>query len=195
MHRGLQVCQTIHGMQTLFLQRSEGMCTGQHEGPSPERITSWLKKLIPICSCVVLGSLWAVDSHFVFGFLRWYLSLVFRPASIFAYFTCQQFTPSQAKGLLNSSNRSKIHHQLRCGAKEKQRRDLLIFLPLWEELNWAQNWTRCPDPLDFNRTAWAACHFPRVHSALSPKYICISFFQGSRSRFSPGRLCLPCLFP
>lgn len=81
----------------------------------------------------------SVNSHFVFGFLMWYLSLVFRLVSIFAHFTYQHLTPSQAKGLLNSSNRFKVHHKLRCGAKEKQRRDLLIFLPLWEELNWVQN--------------------------------------------------------
>lgn len=73
----------------------------------------------------------SVNSHFMFGFLMWYLSPVFRLSSVFAHFTSySSLPPPQAKGLLNSRNRFKAHDKLRCGAKEKQRRDLLVFLPL-----------------------------------------------------------------
>lgn len=68
----------------------------------------------------------SVNSHFVSDFLMWYLSSVFRLASIFACFTSYSSSPPQAKDLLNSSNRFKVHHKLRCGAKESSREACLF---------------------------------------------------------------------
>lgn len=112
----------------------------------------------------MLGSFWLVNSLCQHSLCVWLFDVIFITCfqtSIYLWvlYQYQQFTPLPGtKGLLNSGSRFKVHHKLRQKrAKEKQRRDLLVFLPLWEE----QNWTRCPNPLALNRTAKGAYLFLR----------------------------------